>query len=163
MATGTDRLALAARLLGAVSLFLVGLVHLRLYGGLYSAIPTIGTLFLLSFIGATATAVGLVMPLEKLLGKLGRVAVLLLALAGIGQAATQFVFLAISERRPLFGFQEPGYDPTAMMQARITEVASVVFLTAFLVALSWRRRSAGGRGPRQGAKDGMKVRDHSPS
>lgn len=134
------RLALAARLLGAVSLWLVGLIHLHEYRGLYSSIPTIGTLFLLSFIGATGVAVGLVLPLERLLGRLGRWAVALLALLGIGQAASQFVFLAISERRPLFGFQEPGYDPTAMTQARVTEVATVLLLVAFLALRWWHHR-----------------------
>jgi hypothetical protein len=138
---GTDgRLALAARLLGAASLFLVGLIHLHEYRELYSTIPTIGPLFLLSFIGGTAVAVGLVLPLEGLFGRFGGPALVLLALLGIGQAVTQFVFLAISERRPLFGFQEPGYDPTAIFQARVAEVATVVFLTAFLAVRLVRSR-----------------------
>jgi hypothetical protein len=142
---GTDgRLGFATRLLGAVSLFLVGLIHLHEYTALYSTIPTIGPLFLLSFIGGTAVALGLVLPLERLLGRIGGTAVVLLAVLGIGQAVTQFVFLAISERRPLFGFQEPGYDPTAILQARVAEVATVVLLTTFLVT-RWvrsRRRAA---------------------
>jgi hypothetical protein len=138
---GTDgSVAVAARLLGAVSLWLVGVIHLKEYLDLYSAIPTIGTLFLLSFIGATAVALGLLTPIERLLGRFGGLVVTALALAGIAQATTQFVFLAISEQRPLFGFQEPGYDPTAILQARITEVATVVLLTTFLVARTARRR-----------------------
>jgi hypothetical protein len=132
--------ALASRLLGAVSLWLVGVVHLKEYLDLYSAIPTIGTLFLLSFIGATAVALGLLTPVERLFGRFGGLAVTMLALAGIAQATMQFVFLAISEQRPLFGFQEPGYDPTAILQARITEVATVALLTTFLVARTVRRR-----------------------
>jgi hypothetical protein len=131
---------LASRLLGAVSLWLVGVIHLREYLDLYSAIPTIGTLFLLSFVGATVVALGLLTPVERLFGRFGRLVVTALALAGIAQATTQFVFLAISEQRPLFGFQEPGYDPTAILQARITEVATVVLLTAFLVARTLHRR-----------------------
>jgi hypothetical protein len=132
--------ATASRLLGAVSLWLVGVIHLKEYLDLYSAIPTIGTLFLLSFVGATAVAVGLLAPIERLLGRFGGLAVTALALAGIAQATTQFVFLAISEQRPLFGFQEPGYDPTAILEARITEVATVALLTTFLVARTARRR-----------------------
>jgi hypothetical protein len=132
--------ALASRLLGAVSLWLVGVIHLKEYLDLYSAIPTIGTLFLLSFIGATAVALGLLTPVERLFGRFGGLVVIMLALAGIGQATMQFVFLAISEQRPLFGFQEPGYDPTAILQARITEVATVALLTTFLVARAVRRR-----------------------
>lgn len=138
---GTDgRLALTTRLLGALSLALLGVIHLHEYLTLYSAIPTIGPLFLLSFIGGTVVALGLVLPLERLLGRIGRQAVVLLAVLGIGQAVTQFAFLAISERRPLFGFQEPGYDPAAILQARAAEVAAVAFLASFLIARSVRSR-----------------------
>jgi hypothetical protein len=132
--------ALASRLLGAVSLWLVGVIHLKEYLDLYSAIPTSGTLCLLSFIGATAVALGLLTPVERLFGRFGGLVVTMLALAGIAQATMQFVFLAISEQRPLFGFQEPGYDPTAILQARITEVATVALLTTFLVTRAMRRR-----------------------
>ena len=134
------RFAVTARILGAISLWLVGLIHLKEYLDQYSEIPTIGTLFLLSFIGATIIAGLLLWPVERLLGRWGSLGVAALALVGIGQAVTQFVFLAISERRPLFGFQEPGYDPTAILQARITEVATVLFLTTFLIARGVRRR-----------------------
>src|SRR5262245_25935511 len=106
----------AARVLGALSLLAVGLIHLQQYLDLYSTIPTIGTLFVLNFVGATVVGVGLLAPLPRL-------AHTLLALAGIGQAATAFAFLAISERTPLFGFQEPGYDPTAIAATRVAEVA----------------------------------------
>jgi len=131
---------MASRVLGAVALWLVGVIHLKEYLDLYSAIPTIGTLFLLSFIGATAVALGLLTPIERLFGRFGGLVVTMLALAGIGQATTQFVFLAIGEQRPLFGFQEPGYDPTAILQARITEVATVALLSTFLIARAVRRR-----------------------
>ena len=47
---------------------------------------------------------------------------------------------AISQQRPLFGFQEPGYDPAAILEARITEVATVALLTTFLLARALRRR-----------------------
>jgi hypothetical protein len=43
----------AARYLGAISIFLVGAVHAQQYYDAYfSVVPTIGTLFLLSFVGA---------------------------------------------------------------------------------------------------------------
>jgi hypothetical protein len=42
----------------------------------------------------------------------------------------------------VFGFMEPGYDPAAITTARITEVARVVFLGAFLIG----RRRASPRG-----------------
>ncbi|HEX6026403.1 MAG TPA: hypothetical protein VFZ00_30690, partial [Solirubrobacter sp.] len=96
-----------ARVLGALSLIAVGIVHLQQYFELYSEIPTIGTLFVLNFIGATVVGVGLLVRL----GRWSAPARTLLALAGIAQAATAFVVLLISERTPLFGFKEPGYDP----------------------------------------------------
>jgi hypothetical protein len=64
----------------------VGAVHLQRYEYRYSAIPTIGTLFLLSFAGATALGLGLLAPVERLGGRLGGLAVGLLALGGIGLA-----------------------------------------------------------------------------
>jgi amino acid transporter len=130
---------LLARVLGALSLLAVGIVHLQQYFDLYSEIPTIGTLFVLNFVGATVVGVGLLAPLERL-GRWAGTARALLALAGIAQAATAFVFLFISERTPLFGFEEPGYDPTAIMLSRITEAATVVFLGVFLGARYTRRR-----------------------
>ena len=134
---------LAARFLGAVSLLAVGAVHLQQYEFLYSAIPTIGTLFLLNFAGATLIGLGLLAPLERLLGRLGSAAVSLLALGGAAQAATAFVFLLISERTPLFGFQEPGYDPPALMASRVAELITVGLLGSFLAARLASRSDAG--------------------
>jgi hypothetical protein len=135
--------ALAARFLGALSLLAVGAVHLQQYEYLYSAIPTIGTLFLLNFVGATAMGLGLLAPLERLLGRWGGAAVALLALGGVAQAATAFVFLLVAERTPLFGFMEPGYDPPAIMASRVAELVTVGLLGSFLVARLAGRDSAG--------------------
>ena len=132
---------LAARFLGALALLAVGAVHLQQYEFLYSAIPTIGTLFLLNFVGATAIGLGLLAPVERLLGPFGRFAVNLLALGGAAQAATAFVFLLVAERTPLFGFQEPGYDPPALMASRVAELVTVGLLGGFLVARLVRRGS----------------------
>jgi hypothetical protein len=123
----------AARVLGALALLAVGAIHLQQYFELYSEIPTIGTLFVLNFVGATVVGLGLLAPVERLHT--------LLALAGVGQAATAFVFLAISERTPLFGFQEPGYDPAAILASRVAELATVILLGAFLVARFLERRA----------------------
>jgi hypothetical protein len=136
---GHPRLWLAARVLGALSLLSVGAVHLQQYFELYSSIPTIGTLFVLNFVGATLVGVALLAPVEHLLGRLRGAILALLALAGIVQAATAFVFLFISERTPLFGFLEPGYDPDAILTARIAEAVTVVFLGAFTWARFLRR------------------------
>jgi hypothetical protein len=125
---------LAARVLGALAVLAVGAVHLQQYTMLYSAIPTIGTLFILNFAGATAIGLGLLAPLETVVGRRwGGAAVGLLALAGVGLAATSFAFLAISEQTPLFGFMEPGYDPTAILASRVAEAVAVASLSAFIV------------------------------
>jgi hypothetical protein len=142
--TSRSSVALALRFAGAFALLAVGAVHLQQYEFLYSTIPTIGTLFLLNFAGATVLGLGLLAPVERLLGRLGGAAVGLLALGGIAQAATAFVFLLISERTPLFGFMEPGYDPPALMAARVAELATVVLLGGFLVA-RFAGRGSGGR------------------
>jgi len=131
------------RTLGALSLLAVGAVHLQQYFYLYSAIPTIGTLFVLNFVGATAIALGLLSPVERWLGRWGGGVVALLALGGAGLAATAFVFLLISERTPLFGFMEPGYDPTAIALSRVAELATVALLGSFAVAGMARRIRVG--------------------
>jgi hypothetical protein len=129
------------RVLGALALFSVGAVHLQQYLYLYSAIPTIGTVFLLNFAGATAIGFALIAPTERLLGRWGSPSVTLLALAGAVLAATAFTFLLVSERTPIFGFMEPGYDPPAIMAARVSELVTVAVLGAFVVA----RLAAGAR------------------
>lgn len=63
---------LAARGLGALATLAVGAVHLQQYFKLYSAVPTIGTLFVLNFVGATVIGVALLAPLERLAGPRGR-------------------------------------------------------------------------------------------
>ena len=134
---------LAARFLGALSLLAVGAVHLQQYEYLYSTIPTIGTLFLLNFAGATALGLGLLAPVERLLGRLGGFVVALLALGGIGLATTAFTFLLVAERTPLFGFQEPGYDPPALTASRAAGLVTVGLLGSFLVVRRVTRSSAG--------------------
>ena len=124
----------AVRALGALSVLAMGAAHLQQYLKIYSAIPTIGTLFLLNFAGATVVGLGLLVPIERVLGRFGNAAVTLLALGGIAQAVTSFVFLLVAERTPLFGFMEPGYDPPAIMATRGAEIAAVVLLGGFLVA-----------------------------
>jgi len=134
---------LAARFLGALSLLAVGAVHLQQYNYLYSTIPTIGTLFVLNFAGATLIGLALLSPVERLLGRAGELLLALLALGGVGLAASAFAFLLISERTPLFGFMEPGYDPTAIMAARVAEVVTVVALGAFVAARFGWKKAAG--------------------
>ena len=130
---------LASRVLGALAVIAVGVVHLQQYVELYSSVPTIGTLFVLNFVGATVIGLGLLAPVERLAGRLGDPAVALLAAGGIGLAATSFVFLLVSEHRPLFGFMEPGYDPPALMASRVAELVTVGLLGSFFLARLVRR------------------------
>jgi hypothetical protein len=124
---------LVPRFLGALAVLVVGVVHLQQYLDSYSAIPTIGKLFLVNFVAAVGLSVALLAPLEHLAGRRAGVAVALVTAAGIALCAGSLVLLMISERTPLFGFQEPGYDPTAIALARGTELAAVVLLATSLV------------------------------
>jgi hypothetical protein len=124
----------AVRGLGALATLAVGAVHLQQYIELYSTVPTIGTLFVANFAGATAIGLGLVAPIERLGGRLGSAAVALLAAGGIVLALSAFVVLLISEHRPVFGFMEPGYDPAAITAARVAEGATVALLGTFVIA-----------------------------
>ena len=111
----------------------MGVVHLQEYRGPYAAIPTIGTLFLVNFAAAVAVGAALFAPIEHVAGRWAGPAVATVTAGGIVLAAGSFVMLWISERRPLFGFQEPGYDPTAIAVSRYAEVAAVVLLSGSLV------------------------------
>lgn len=125
---------LVTRVLGALALLAGGAVHLQQYLKLYSDIPTIGKLFLVDFALSTALGLALLAPLERLLGRWGGPAVVLLSVAGIGLSGGAYVMLLVSQRMPLFGFQEPGYDPTAITAAQAAEISAVVLLGASLVA-----------------------------
>jgi hypothetical protein len=136
---------LAARGLGALSLLAVGAVHLHQYEDLYSSIPTIGTLFVLNFVGATVFGIGLLVPFERFWRRGGAWLVAGLALGGIAIAAVSYVFLLIAERRPLFGFMEPGYNPEAIRASQVSEIATVALLGVYLVARHVPIKSPGRR------------------
>jgi len=136
---GRGTAPLAARFLGALALLAVDAVHLEQYVKLHSAVPTIGTLFVLNFVGATILGLALLAPLERWGNRWGGVLVALAAAGGVALAAGTAVMLAISESRPLFGFREPGYDPVAIAASRGADVAIVVLLGAYLVVRLARR------------------------
>jgi hypothetical protein len=115
------------RTLGAVAVLVVGGVHLQQYfAEHFNVVPVIGPLFALNFAGATVIGLGLLVPAARL-----RIVHFLLALGGIGLAATSFVFLFISEHQPLFGFQDYGYR-AGIVVALAAEAAAVVALVAYL-------------------------------
>jgi hypothetical protein len=121
-------MGLLARYLGAAALFAVGLDHLEQRSAAhYSAIPTIGTLFLVNFVSATVVAVGVALPLEWLGGQVGRRLPALLALSGVGIAAGSVAGLLISETGGLFGFTEDGYR-SAIVLSLVFEAATILLL-----------------------------------
>ncbi|HEU0041801.1 MAG TPA: hypothetical protein VFQ15_05565 [Jiangellaceae bacterium] len=136
-----ERLQQVTRRLGAGALLVVGGVHLDQYLGGYSEIDTIGALFMLNVVSATVLAIGLLVPLERLVHRWGSAIVALCALGGVAVAGSSFAMLMIAERRPLFGFMEPGFDPGAIALSRISEVMTVVLLGTFLLGRAARGRS----------------------
>jgi hypothetical protein len=131
---------LALRAIGALALLAMGAVHLQqYYDADYSAIPTIGTLFVLNFVGATALGLALLAPIERLPGRAGAIAVPLLALTGAGMAATSFAFLLISQQTPLFGWLETA-KTSAITVALASEAVATVALGLVAAASVLPRR-----------------------
>jgi hypothetical protein len=131
----SGRMPAMLRTLGALAVLVVGGVHLYEYlADHFGVVPIIGPLFLLNFVGATVIGLGLLVPAARL-----RLVHALLALGGIGLAATSFVLLFVSEHQPLFGFQDYGYR-AAIVIALAAEAVAVVALSAYL-ALRGRGRT----------------------
>jgi hypothetical protein len=123
--TGAGRRGGLLRMLGALAVLVVGVVHLEQYVAAdFHAVSVIGPLFVLNFAGACVIALGLLLPLARRLH-------VLLALAGIALAATSFVFLLISEHQPLFGFHEHGYR-AAIVISLVAEAIAVLLLGGYL-------------------------------
>jgi hypothetical protein len=129
-----------ARYLGALSLVVVGVIHAQqYYYDYFSVVPTIGTLFVLSFVGSGLVAAVLIAPVRRLGRNMGDVILALAALSGIGIAAGSLVSLMISEYTPLFGFMESGYR-LAIKLTLIFDSLTTVLLGLFIVALVRSRR-----------------------
>ena len=108
------------RTLGAVALLVIGGVHYQQYHyAFYSSIPTIGPLFLLNSIAATALGLFLLAPVRSRLGRRGKLLDQLAALAGVGVAAGGLAALLVSEQTRLFGFMEHGYRFVIVLDDRI--------------------------------------------
>ncbi len=130
----------------------MGALHLQQYETAgYSALPTIGTLFLANFAGGVALGLALLAPVEQLPGRAGAVAVALLAVTGAAMAATSIVFLLISEQTPLFGFLETSSSP-ALTAALVSESVAAAALGA-LGALS-------AAGAARAARSGSRLASH---
>src|SRR3954464_10190617 len=134
-----------ARVLGALLVLSVGIDHLdQYYADSYSAIPTIGTLFALNFVAASAIAVGLLAPLRRVAGRRHRALLSAFAVGGIGGAGGSLAGLLISEDGGLFGFTEFGYRPPIVLSIAL-EVATVAVLALFLVLNGAGSRTIAGR------------------
>ena len=127
-----------ARYLGAVSILLVGAVHAQQYYEAYfSVVPTIGTLFLLSFIGAGIVGTVLFAPVRRLGRRVGDLILAFAALGAISIALGTLVSLLISEYMPLFGFMESGYR-LAIVLTLLFDVLTTLFLGVFLLIVGPR-------------------------
>jgi len=128
-----------ARYLGALSILVVGAVHAQQYYDAYfSVVPTIGTLFLLSFIGSGVVAVVLIAPARRLGRNIGDLTLALAALGGIGIAAGSLASLLYSEYRPLFGFMESGYR-LAIVLTIVFDCLTNLFLGTFILLVTRSR------------------------
>ena len=135
------------RRLGALTLLVVGGVHLQQYFAGYSVVPTIGALFVLNAIGAGIVAVLLLAPFERLLDdRQADLAAGLLAALGAMIAISALVALFISESQPLFGFMEDGYS-TPILIAIASEAITAILLVPVATA-NLRRAASDSRPPR---------------
>ena len=117
---------------GAAAVLATGADHFYEYvANQFSTVPTIGTLFLLNFIAATLIGAGLLLPLGRIAKRFADPVRVLMALSGIGLAATSLIGLWISESSSLFGFTDYGFRPT-IVAAIIAESIAIVALTAYL-------------------------------
>ena len=138
------------RTLGALALLVVGGVHYQQYHyDYYSAIPTIGPLFLLNFIASTALGLFLLAPVRSWLGRRGKSLDQLAALAGIGVATGGLAALLISEHTPLFGFMEHGYRFVIVLTIASDAIA-IAMLVLFLIRTRTGPRSPTASPSREG-------------
>lgn len=122
-----------ARYLGAISILIVGAIHAQQYYYAYfQIVPTIGTLFLLSFIGAGIVGAVLFLPVRRLGRRVGDLILAFAAFGAISIALGTLVSLLISEYTPLFGFMESGYR-LAIVLTLLFDVLTTAFLGAFLL------------------------------
>ena len=128
-----------ARYLGALSILLVGVIHAQQYYDAYfSFVPTIGRLFLLSFIGSGVVGITLIVPVKRLGRNIGDLILVLAALGAIGIALGSLASLLFSEYRPLFGFMESGYR-LAIVLTIVFDTLATVFLGVFVLIVARAR------------------------
>jgi hypothetical protein len=128
---------------GAVAMLATGADHFEEYAAnQFSTIPTIGTLFLLNFVAATAVGLSLLLPLGRIAKRRAAPVRAVLALSGMLIAAGSLAALWISQNSSLFGFTDHGYRP-AVLGAIVAEGVAIVALGAYLLSV---RRGTHARG-----------------
>ena len=138
MPAARDVVVEGTRYLGAVSIVVVGVIHAQQYYDAYfNVVPTIGTLFLLSFIGSGIVGAILVAPARRLGRSLGDAVLLVAALGAIGIALGSLVALLVSEYTPLFGFMESGYR-LAIVLTLVFDSLTTAFLGVFVALVGHR-------------------------
>jgi hypothetical protein len=144
------RAILTVRVISALALLAIGFDHLYEYtADHYSAIPTIGFLFLLNAIGGFALAVAVLIPTERFLPRrVSELCTISVAAGGFSLAAGSLAGLFISESTPLFGFRETGYRTTIVI-AIVAEVVAMMSLVALVAVVGSIRplATAGGKAP----------------
>jgi hypothetical protein len=133
-----DVVAEVTRYLGAVSILVVGAIHAeQYYEAYFYVVPTIGTLFLLSFVGAAIVGAVLLAPVRRLGRRSGDLILSAAALGAIGIALGTLVSLLISEFTPLFGFMESGWR-LAIILTLVFDGLTTAFLALFLTLIGLR-------------------------
>jgi hypothetical protein len=152
-----------ARYLGAVSILVVGAVHAQqYYEAFFSVVPTIGTLFLLSFVGSAVVGAVLLAPVRRLGRNLGDLILVFAALGAIGIALGSLASLLWSEYMPLFGFMESGYR-LAVVLALVFDALTTVFLGVFVLIVVSARRRLRPREDRHGRTDNTQRQRPNPT
>ncbi|MFZ1996445.1 MAG: hypothetical protein WAU75_20205, partial [Solirubrobacteraceae bacterium] len=96
-------------------------------------LPTVGPLFLLNAIGAAIVAIGLLAPIDRMLGdRRADLAAGLLSVVALTIAVGSLVALFIAESQPLFGFMEAGYDMPILI-AIVAEALTTILLVPVAV------------------------------
>jgi hypothetical protein len=121
-----------ARYLGALSVLAVGVDHIvEYYADYYRAVPTIGTLFVLDFIGSLMVAAVLFAPVGRFAGRSAGLLLTVAGAAGLALGAGTLAGLLVSENVGLFGFMETGYR-NAIVLSMAFDIAAALLMAAFL-------------------------------
>jgi hypothetical protein len=116
----------------------VGAIHAeQYYEDYFYVVPTIGTLFLLSFVGAAIVGAVLLAPVRLLGRRIGDLILAVAALGAIGIALGTLVSLLISEYMPLFGFMESGWR-LAIILTLVFDGLTTAFLGLFVILIGLR-------------------------